>query len=85
MSNFKNSETPANPTTPVNDQFGRTIMYLGFSKKEYIASKFFLDRVQLGMNKVTIDHIIHESYLIAEQFLNYEAETKNTPDIITEL
>jgi len=85
MSNFKNSETPANPTTPVTDQFNRTIMYLGFSKKEHIAGMFFLKKVELGMNKKTVDHIIHESYLIAEQFLNYEAEQNNTVDIITKL
>jgi hypothetical protein len=85
MSNFKNSETPANPTTPINDQFGRTIMYLGFSKKEHIAGILFLKKVELGMSKKTVDQIIHESYLLAEQFLNYETEQKNTPDIITEL
>lgn len=85
MSNFKNSETPSNPTTPINDQFGRTIMYLGFSKKEHIAGLIFINKVELGFSKKTVDHIIHESYLLAEQFLNYETEQKNTPDIITEL
>jgi hypothetical protein len=85
MSNFKNSETPANPTTPITDQFNRTIMYLGFSKKEYIAGILFLKKVELGMNKKTVDSIIHESYLLAEQFLNYESENVNTVDIITNL
>jgi hypothetical protein len=60
-------------------------MYLGFSKKEHIAGMFFLKKVELGMNKKTVDHIIHESYLLAEQFLNYQGEDINTIDIITKL
>jgi len=89
MSNFKNSETPANPTTPITDQFNRTIMYLGFSKKEYLAMQLYIS--QYAYNYSTKHpvkdelNLIKSCYETAERFLNYESENVNTVDIITNL
>ena len=82
MNNFKNSETPAAPTTPVTNNFGQTIMYLGFSKREVIAGNLYLQKFQLGMNKKENEKIMHECYLLADEFLNYEAP-ENKTDIIS--
>jgi hypothetical protein len=74
MSNFKNSETPANPTTPVTNQFNQTIMYLGFSKKESLAMQIFLSHFNVYMDPTDnpSDELIKQCYDIADKFLNYE-------------
>jgi len=81
MSNFKNSETPANPTTPVTDQFNRTIMYLGFSKKEYLAMQLYISQYAYNINPSNPVknelNLIKACYETAERFFNYEEPTKN--------
>ena len=79
MSNFKNSDQPANPTTPVVNQFNQTIMYLGFSKKEVMAKELFLSHFtgcfpHNTPNSQPDYELIKQCYDIAEKFLNFEAE-----------
>lgn len=84
MNNFKNSETPASPTTPVTNQFNQTIMYLGFSKKEVMAKELFLTHFTGYMEPhSTPDYeVIKQCYDIAEKFLNFEADETQS-DIIS--
>jgi len=86
MNQFKNSEQPAHPTTPVVNQFGQTIMYLGLSKREFLAMELFIkysiyhDIYERDDNK--INKFISECYILADKFLNFEAPESKT-DIIS--
>jgi hypothetical protein len=84
MNNFKNSDQPAHPTTPVLNQFNQTIMYLGFSKKEALAMQIFVSmyNVYLDPTDLVNDELIKKCYENAERFLNYEPENTQS-DIIS--
>jgi hypothetical protein len=86
MNNYKNSETPAAPTTPVSNNFGQTIMYLGFSKREVLAMELFIKYKGLhGIYENDEDNnnkVIADCYNQADAFLNFEAPESKT-DIIS--
>jgi len=86
MNNFKNSETPAAPTTPVTNNFGQTIMYLGFSKREVLAMELFIKYKRLHAmyekDENNNNKVIAECYKQADKFLNFEAP-ENKTDIIS--